>query len=51
MKRIDWKDMYLGRVNQINIDIKQAIYNKKWVVKAKLEVEKKHLEELINKME
>lgn len=50
MKRIDWKDMYLGRVDQINIDIKQAIYSKKWASKAKLEAEKGKLQEIIDKL-
>jgi len=50
MKRIDWKDMYLGRVNQIDIDIKQAVHNKKWAVKAKWEAEKKHLQDIIDKL-
>ena len=48
--KIDYKDMYLGRITQIDSDIKQAIYNKKWSVKAKLEAEKKIISERIDKM-
>ena len=43
--KIDFKDMYLGRIDQINIDIKQAVWNKKWTIKAKLEAEKKIVQE------
>ena len=49
MAKIDFNDMYLGRINQINIDIKVAINKKDWKLKAKLEAEKKINEERINK--
>jgi DNA-binding GntR family transcriptional regulator len=48
--KINYKDMYLGRIDQINIDIKQAIYSKKWALKAKLESEKKIVEGYIKKL-
>lgn len=48
--RIDYKDLYLGRIDQINIDIKKAICNKKWASKAKLEAEKKIVQERIEKL-
>jgi len=48
--KIDFKDMYLGRIDQIDIDIKAAVYNKKWALKAKLEAEKKTLQERIKKL-
>jgi len=48
--KIDVKDMYEGRIIQINLDIKQAVYNKKWALKAKLEAEKKMLMERIEKL-
>ena len=48
--RIDFKDMYIGRITQIDLDIKQAVYNKKWAVKAKLEAEKKIISERIDKL-
>ena len=50
MAKIDFKDMYLGRIIQINIDIKQAIYKKDWKLKAKLEAEKKLNEGYIKKL-
>lgn len=50
MPKIDYKDMYLGRIDQINIDIKSAVINKKWAIKAKLEAEKKIIQEHIEKM-
>ena len=48
--KIDFKDMYYGRIYQINIDIKQAIYKKDWKSKAKLEAEKKIISERIDKL-
>jgi len=50
MAKIDVKDMYLGRIDQINIDIKVAINKKDWKTKAKLEAEKKKLQDLIEKL-
>lgn len=41
--------MYLGRIDQINIEIKAAIYKKDWKLKAKLEAEKKINEDRVNK--
>jgi hypothetical protein len=49
--KIDWKDVYLGRIDQINIDIRNAVFNKKWAMKAKLEAEKKIMQERIEKLE
>lgn len=49
MAKIDFKDMYLGRIDQINIEIKAAIYKKDWKLKAKLEAEKKINEDRVNK--
>lgn len=48
--KINYKDMYQGRIDQINIDIKKAIWDKKWTLKAKLEAEKKKVEEYIKKL-
>ena len=48
--KIDYKSMYLGRIDQINVDIKAAIYKKDWKLKAKLEVERKIIEERIEKL-
>ncbi|MBU3126761.1 hypothetical protein [Clostridium tagluense] len=48
--KIDFKDMWVVRIDQINIDIKAAVYNKKWALKAKLEAEKKTLQERIEKL-
>ena len=50
MAKIDFKDMYLGRIDQINIEIKAAIYKKDWKLKAKLEAEKKIVKERIDKL-
>jgi len=49
MAKIDFKDMYLSRIEQINIDIRGAIYKKDWKLKAKLEAEKKINEDRANK--
>lgn len=51
MAKIDIKDMYLGRKEQINIDIHAAINKKDWKTKAKLEAEKKKTEDFIKKLE
>lgn len=48
--KIDFKDMYWGRIDQLNIDIKKAIWDKKWTLKAKLEAEKKIVQERIKKL-
>lgn len=48
--KIDFKDMYLGRIDQLNIDIRKATCNKKWTLKAKLEAEKKIVQESIEKL-
>jgi hypothetical protein len=48
--RIDYKDMYQGRIEQLNIDIKKAVWDKKWALKAKLEAEKKKVQDLIEKL-
>ena len=50
MAKIDYKDMELGRINQINIEIKQAIYKKDWKLKAKLEAEKVMIEKRIKNL-
>ena len=50
MSKIDFKDMYLGRIDQINTDIKQSIYKKQWKLKSKLEAERKIIEERIDKL-
>lgn len=47
--KIDFNDMYQGRIDQINIDMKKAVWNKDWKLKAKLEAEKKTLQERIKK--
>ena len=51
MAKINIKDMYLGRIDQINIDIRTAISKKDWKTKAKLEFEKVKTNELIEKIE
>ncbi|MCB2308993.1 hypothetical protein LGL08_20025 [Clostridium estertheticum] len=51
MARINIKDMYLGRIAQINIDIRASISKKDWKIKAKLEAEKKKIEDFIKKSE
>ena len=51
MAKIDIKDMYLGRKEQINIDIHAAINKKDWKTKAKLEAEKVKVKSLIEKLE
>ncbi|MBZ9615313.1 hypothetical protein [Clostridium estertheticum] len=51
MARIDFKDMYLGRIDQLNIDIKVAINRKDWKTLAKLEAKKKINQDFIKKLE
>ena len=51
MAKTDIKDMYLGRIVQINIDIRAVISKKEWKTKAKLEAEKVKTNELIKKIE
>ena len=51
MAKINIKDMYLGRIDQINIDIRASISKKDWKTKAKLEAEKVNVENLIKKIE
>lgn len=48
--KIDYKDMYLGRIDQLNINIRKAIGNKNWKLKAQLEAEKKMVQERIDKL-
>ena len=50
MSRLDIKDMYLGRIDQINIEIRVSVNNKDWKIKAKLEADKKHHQDLIKKL-
>ena len=47
MAKIDLKDMYSGRIIQINIEIRDSVNKKDWKTKAKLEAEKKRLQDLI----
>jgi len=48
--KIDFKDMYLGRIDQLNINIRNAVLGKKWTLKAQLEAEKKMIQERIKKL-
>lgn len=48
---IDYKDVYEGRIVEIKKQLRQAVMNKKWTEKAKLEAEKADLELKISKME
>lgn len=48
--KIDFKDMYLGRIDQLNLNIRAAINQKKWTLKAQLEAEKKIIQERIKKL-
>lgn len=50
MAKIDYKDMELGRINQINIDMKNATHKKDWKLLAKLKAEKQTIEERIKKL-
>ncbi|MBW9158888.1 hypothetical protein [Clostridium tagluense] len=49
--KIDFKDMYLGRIDQLNLDIRAAVNQKKWTLKAKLEAEKKKVQGLIERLD
>lgn len=49
--KIDFKDMYIGRIVQIDSDIKQAIYSKKWALKANLTAERKIISDRIDKLD
>lgn len=49
--KIDWKGLYQGRIDQINLDIRVAVNQKKWTLKAKLEAEKKIMMDHIEKLE
>lgn len=48
--RINYKDVYEGRIIEIKKQLRQAVINKKWVEKAKLEAEKSDLENKIAQM-
>jgi len=48
--KIDFKDIYRGRIQEIDKQIKKAVYEKKWTLKAKLEAEKVELLERIKKL-
>ncbi|HEY5523985.1 MAG TPA: hypothetical protein VIK26_01470 [Clostridium sp.] len=48
--KIDFTDMYQGRIDQIKIDIRNAVLGKKWTLKAKLEAEKKIIQERVKKL-
>jgi len=45
--KINFKDIYKERIENIDKQIKQAIYNREWTKKAKLEAEKANLQEKI----
>ena len=45
--KINFKDVYQDRIKNIDKQIKQAIYNREWAKKAKLEAEKANLQEKI----
>ncbi|WP_461206910.1 hypothetical protein [Clostridium sp. DL1XJH146] len=47
---LDMKEIYRGRIEQIDIDSKKCIHYKDWKQLAKLKAEKKRLEDLIEKM-
>ena len=48
---INLKEMYLGRIKQINIDVKQAVIKKNWSELAKLKSENKRIEVILNDMD
>lgn len=48
--KIDFTDIYRGRIQEIDKQIKKAVYEKKWTLKAKLEDEKVELLERIKKL-
>ena len=49
--RINYKKLYLDRIEIINQDIKKAVRTKNWTLKNKLIKEKKELENKINEMQ
>lgn len=49
--KTDFKQAYLDRIKQINIDVKKAVKKKNWALVTKLRAEKKELEDFIEKME
>jgi hypothetical protein len=49
MARIDIEKVYFDRLEQIEIDIKKATFNKKWSEIAKLRAEKARLESILNR--
>lgn len=49
--RINYKKLYLDRIEIINQDIKKAVRTKNWSLKNKLIKEKKELENKINEMQ
>lgn len=48
MAKINFIDVYKGRIKQIDEDIKKAINRKSWTELAKLKSEKEKLESYIN---
>lgn len=48
MAKINIEKVYSDRIEQIEIDIKSAIFNKKWTEAAKLRAEKARLESILN---
>ena len=48
--RINYKDIYEGRIIEIKKQLRQAVMSKKWTEKAKLEAEKADLENKIAQM-
>jgi len=50
MARLDIKDMYEGRIIEINVEIRAAVNKKEWKTKAKLEADKKYYQDLIKKL-
>lgn len=51
MPKIDFKDMYSGRIDQLNINIRKATVGKNWKLKAQLEAEKKMVQDRIEKLD
>lgn len=48
---IDFKDVYEGRIEVINKQIRRAVAERKWTDKAKLEAEKADLQHKIMQIE
>lgn len=48
--RINYKDVYEGRIIEIRKQLRQSVMSKKWVEKAKLEAERVDLENKIAQM-